>query len=222
MIRFFTILAFLAAPALAQTIAIRTLAMTDDDMPEVLVRSGKSHLPLIFSTIQPSEAVEAVSANPLPLYRSETDEKGNQVFVVSGRVKIPVGAKGILLLGWNSGGETSYVAIKDEFSSARYNDWLLINVSTRPVAFQVGEKSKPLLLKPGVSETHRISEEKGVGAAVFAQAPIDGKPKIFYSTYWPVYPDKRSVVLFVDDGRKIRVKRISDLLFQADKGKKPG
>ena len=45
-----------------------------------------------------------------------------------------------------------------------------------------------------------------------AQTPFDGEAKTFFSTYWPVYPDKRAVVLFVDDGKRIRVKRISDKL----------
>ena len=31
-----------------------------------------------------------------------------------------------------------------------------------------------------------------------------------YSTYWPIYPDKRCLVLIVEDGAKTRVKVISD------------
>ena len=115
-------------------------------------------------------------------------------------------------MGWAAGKETRYVAIDDDFGSARFNDWLLINTGKRPVAFTVGEKSKPVLIAPGASVTHRVGAEKGKGTAVLAQAPIRGKTKTFFSTYWPVHPDKRAVVLFVDDGEKIRVKRITDKL----------
>ena len=206
----------------AQTIGIRTLAMRAGAMPEVHVRDAKGHLPLRFSPVQPSEVVGALTANPLPLYRRETDAKGKEGFVVSQQVKLPDGANGILLLGWADGGKTRYVAIKDDFSAARYNDWLLINASTRPVAFRVGDSGKPILLKPGVSTTHRIPVAEGEGATVLAQAPLDGKDKVFYSTYWPVYAGKRSIVLFVDDGPKILVKRISDSLAPAGNGKSPG
>lgn len=211
----------LAVPSTAQNIAIRTLALRAGDLPQLHVKSEKQHLPLVFSATQPSEPLDALAANPLPLYRSETDAKGQQSFVVSYKVPLPAGAQGILLLGWTTGRETRYVAIKDDFASARYNDWLLINASSKPIAFQMGDANKPLLLKPGVTATHRITETKGVGIPVLAQAPFDGKPKTFYSTYWPVYPDRRSLVLFVDDGRKIVVKRISDQLAAAHPGKKP-
>ena len=45
--------------------------------------------------------------------------------------------------------------------------------------------------------------------------PVNGEAKTFYSTYWPVHKGKRALVLFVDDGSKIRVKRISDALVPA-------
>lgn len=212
----------LAVPAFAQTISIRTLALRAGDTAEVCVAKEKTYVPLEFSATQPSEAVEATAVNPLPLYQVKTDAKGQQVFVLSQKVKVPDGARGILLLCWQSGSKTCCVAIKDEFAAAKYNDWLLINASTRQIAFKVGEKTKPVVLNPGASVTHRISEEKEVGTAVLAQAPFDGEPKIFYSTYWPVYPDKRSLVLFVDDERKILVKRISDPLAPAGSSKKPG
>jgi len=196
----------------AETISVRTLALRSGEMPEVYLKGPEQYLLLEFSSAQPTEPVRAVAGDPLVLYTSEMNDKGEQVFTPVHKLKIPTGSSGILLLAWTSGGETRYVAIKDNFESARYNDWLLINAATRPVAFKVGENTKAMVVAPGKSTTHRISAKAGKGATVLAQAPFDGKAKTFFSTYWPVHPGKRCVVLFVDDGPKIRVKRISDKL----------
>lgn len=195
-----------------ETIALRTLALRADEMPELFINTGEQYLPLRFSAVQPAERVRALAANPLPLYRSDHGAESKDGFVVAHSVKLPDRAAGVLLLGWKQGNDPRFVAIKDDFSKAAYNDWLLINASKLPVVFQAGEKATPLLLKPGVSTTHRISAAKGEGVAVTAQAPIKGKARTFFSTFWPVYADKRSVVVFVDDGAKILVKRISDPL----------
>ena len=195
-----------------ETLALRTLALRADEMPELFIHTGKEYLPLRFSAVQPSETVKALAANPLTLYRAGVDANGKSGFVIAHRVKLPDQATGILLLGWRQGEDPGFVAIKDEFAKAGYNDWLLINASSQPVAFQPGETATPLLLKPGASTTHRIGAAKGEGIAVTAQAPIKGKARTFFSTFWPVYADKRSVVVFVDDGARILVKRISDPL----------
>jgi hypothetical protein len=204
------------------TIAVRTLALRADEMPELFLHTGKEYLPLRFSAVQPTETLQVLAANPLPLYRSGTDANGKAGFIIAHRVKLPDRAAGILLLGWKQGEEPRFVPVKDEFAKAGYNDWLLINASQHPVAFKAGETATPLLLKPGVSVTHRIGAEKGEGIAVTAQAPLKGKVKTFFSTFWPVYADKRSLVVFVDDGTRILVKRISDSLAAPDPAKKPG
>jgi hypothetical protein len=196
----------------AQTIGVRSLALRSGELPEVYLKGAKNHLLLEFSSVQPSEVVRALRTSPLPLYRKVVDDEGAVTFSVAHKIKVPSGAKGILLLGLTSGKEVRFVPIADDFGSARYNDWLLINAGQRPIAFSVGQKTKPVMIAPGASTTHRISVEKGKGAAVLAQAPFGGKAKTFFSTYWPVHAGKRTVVLFVDDGKKIRVKRISDKL----------
>lgn len=210
------------AAASGETIALRTLALRADELPEIFVNMGKEYLPLRFSEVQPAEPVRVLAANPLPIYRRAVGADGKAGFAIVHRVKLPEPAAGILLLGWKQGDGTRLVAIKDEFAKAAYNDWLLINASSLPVAFQAGETATPLLLQPGVSTTHRIRAAKNEGLAVVAQAPIKGKARTFFSTFWPVYADKRSVVVFVDDGEKILVKRISDPLAAADPGKKAG
>lgn len=202
----------LCSSASAQFLGVRSLALRSGDMPEVYLRGPKDHHLLEFSAVQPGVLVRALKANPLPLYRKEVSDEGEVTFTVASRVKLPAGAKGVLLMGWSAGKEAHYVAIEDDFGSARFNDWLLINTGRRPVAFTVGEKNKPVLIAPGGAVTHRVGAERGKGTAVLAQAPFRGKTRTFFSTYWPVYPDKRAVVLFVDDGDKIRVKRITDKL----------
>lgn len=200
----------LAGAAGAQATKVRVLALKSGDFPELFLRGAEAHLPIRFSNIQPGEVMPALRANPLPIYRRDTNDEGEEIYVVAHKVKLPSGSGGILLLAWKAGDELRFVAIEDNFGSARYNDWLLINTGARPIAFKVGEDTKPIIVKPGSSSSYRIRAEKGSGATVLAQAPFDGESKTFFSTFWPVYANKRTIVLFVDDGEKIRVKRISD------------
>ncbi|NNC89625.1 MAG: hypothetical protein HKN82_14315 [Akkermansiaceae bacterium] len=201
--------------AAAQSVSVRAMALRSGEMPEVYLRTKDNHELLAWSDRQPGEVVRALRANPLPLFKEGVDAEGKPAFVPDRRVPVPAGANGILLLGWNAGQDIRYVAIEDNFAAARFNHWLFVNTSKRPVAFQVGDKTKPLLLAPGVSTTHRIGAPAGEGVTVRAEAPFKGKAKEFFSTYWPVQADKRTVVLLVDEGAKIRVKRISDKLAAA-------
>jgi hypothetical protein len=207
-----TCLLWVSAAASGQTIAVRSLALRSGDLPDVYLKGPKDFHLLPFSSVQPGALIRAVKASPLPLYRRVMNEEGEAGYAVAQKLAVPSGARGLLLVGWMSGKEARYVAIKDDFGSARFNDWLLINTGKRPVAFRVGEKEKPVVLAPGSATTHRIGAAKGTGVAVLAQAPIRGRTRTFFSTYWPVPEGKRTVVLFVDDGEKIRVKRISDQL----------
>ena len=209
-----------AATRAEEKIAIRTLGLRADEMPEVFVRTGKDYMPLPFSSVQPGETVMALATDPLTLHRSETGPDGKVGYPIAHRVKLPQQAAGILLLGWKNGDGARYVAIRDEFANARYNDWLLINASVHPVAFKSGNTGRPVPLKPGAAITHRIQAGKNEGVEIVAQAPLKGKIRTFYSTFWPVRADRRSVVVFVDDGEKIAVKNISDPLAPAVADKK--
>ena len=84
------------------------------------------------------------------------------------------------------------------------------NATTQKLVMRVGAKGSTTQVVPGGTQRYRISAEKGKGAAVSIATVTGNTSKLFYSTYWPVYQDKRSLVLFVPDGKKIRVKRISD------------
>jgi hypothetical protein len=201
----------------APLLAVRTLALRAERLPEVYVKAGESYAPLSFSDVQPGEMVSVLRADPLPLFKRLNGPAGEEIFALAQKVAVPAGAKGILLLGWISGDEAKYAAIADHFGNASFNDWLMINISRMPVAFKVGESLEPLVIPPGSSREMRVNAQKGKGVPVVAQAAIGGRPKTFFSTYWPVHPDKRTLILFFDDGTKIRVKRISDKLPPTDR-----
>ncbi len=205
---------FLAASGVAQQsmISVRPMALQAGEMPEIHLMGENGRQPVTFSAAQPGEPILARTATPLPLYESRTDPEGNREWVVSQRVRIPAGAREILLLGWPSGDGARYIAIADDFSQARFNDWLLINASSRSVAFAAGEEARPVVVRPGNSDTHRFNLRENEGVAVRAYTPVNDEPTVFYSTYWPVRQDRRSVILFADDGERILVRRIADRL----------
>jgi hypothetical protein len=218
MLRFLLILIACATAGRAQerTLEVRTLAMTSGDMPELLLRTAGEPAILEWSHRQPGQGLTVLHANPLPLYRREVNEDGKEKLVAVTKVALPANVRGVLLLGWTSDGKTRCVAIDDHLATAQFNDWLLINAATRPVAFGVGDTNKPAIVKPGDSVRYRVPAQRGKGATVRAQLPVEGgRAKTFYSTFWPIYPDKRALVIFVDDGDKVRVKRISDKLLPA-------
>ena len=191
-------------------VSVRTLAVGGDPMPELFIQTREGYVPLIFSPVQPGHVGTVTAARTLPVFRkSDSSDAG---FEVLQHLKLPREAKGILVLGWKSKESTKLVAVSDELSKAGYSDWLMINASSRAIAFKAGDVAKPLLLKAGVSCTHRVAAEKGEGVAVSAGALLKGRSRVFYSTFWPAFSDKRNVVVFVDDGERILVKRISDEL----------
>lgn len=204
-----------AAHAQQGMLSVRTMALQAGDMPEVHLMGENGHLPVEFSAVQPGETMRALAANPLPLYHNRKDDAGNDAWVISQRVDIPTGAREILLLGWPSGDTTRYIAIKDNFSDARFNDWLLINASTRPVAFAAGDNATPIVIRPGSSSSHRFTLRADEGVAVRALTPVNDEPTVFFNTYWPVQNDRRTVVVFADDGERILVRRIADRLAAA-------
>ena len=201
--------------ALGQELNLRTLALKKGEMPEIFVKAAKkdeiAHK-LDWPARQPSELVKVPAAGSIAMLTREVDGEGAETFKAAQQVEVPAGANGVLLLGWKEGDNTRIVALKDEFVGARFNDWLLVNSTAKPIAFRAGEGSKTLVVRPGSSETYKLDGNAERGAEVLVQTPEDGEAKTIYSTYWPVREGRRAIVLFIDDGKKIRVKRISDHL----------
>ena len=212
----FVILAALGAGAAhGQKISVRTLAMTSKEMPEFYFRTDDKEEPLAvveWPTRQPSERVVALRDGSLPLYTRELDDEGKESLSVAKTIKIPNGASQILLFGWSDGEKTRYHAIEDDILGAKFNDWMLINFSSKDIAFRVGDESLPVKINSGASKLYRIAVPKNKGATVVGQAPIKDEVKTFYSTYLPVKEGQRTLMIFADDGKKIRTKRIVDTL----------
>lgn len=209
------VVSLVAGPDTAQQapmLSVRTMALQAGVLPEIHMAGEHGYLPVTFSASQPGQTLSVRAANPLPLYQSQMDADGNPSWVVYQRVGIPAGAREILLLGWASGEGARYLAIEDNFSRARFNDWLLINASTRAVAFAAGEHARPVAIRAGASATHRLQLRGDEGVAVRAYLSVDEKPTVFYSTYWPVRREHRTVILFADDGDRVLVRRIADRL----------
>ncbi len=199
-------------PAFAQKISVRAMALTSENMPELYLKTdGDKALTLVaWPSRQPSEPIVALRDGALPLYRRETDDKGKESLTVAHRVKVPADAGEIVLLGWSDGGEIRLHAVKDDFMGADFNDWLLINFSSKVITFRIGEGSLPIKLKDGDSRIYRIAVPRNKGATALGQAMIRGEAKTFYSTFVPVKDGQRTIMLFADDGEKIRTKRIID------------
>ena len=194
-----------------EKINIRCMALNNEPMPEMKVHTTDGLVTLDFSPIQPSLAVRASFANPLPLYGLDS-APGKKDGPPPVTVKLPSNAREILLLAWINGETTSYLAIKDDFSSSKRDDWLLVNTTAAPIAIQVGHETQTKRVGPGAYEPFKVLAPANEGAAVTAAVLREKKWHPFYETYWPVYADKRNIIFFFADGKKIRVKPVWDQL----------
>ncbi|NWK56666.1 hypothetical protein HW115_13670 [Verrucomicrobiaceae bacterium N1E253] len=205
-------MACLSSLTFADSLELRTLQLDKQEMPDLYVNGAEGPELLSFSSIQPSALLQVDKTDPLVLYRQVKDGNGGLDYKQAFKVDIPDSAEGILLLAWKVSGKEKFMAIKDHFSKAKADQWLMINTSDRAIAFQVGAKTKPVLIKPSSIHIFDVKAQKGKGAAIMAKASIDQEIKTIYSTFWPVYAGKRLVVIISNTGEKIRVKPIFDTI----------
>jgi hypothetical protein len=195
------------APATAFVRALRI----DNAPPRVLHFAGaKGMLPLRMSNVQPSPSLEVAYANPLPVFHNPPPANPQTPYVPDALVPLPAGAREILLLGTGDVDRPTYLAIPDPIASGESRDWLLVNATASPIVLRVGQETSPVLIQAGTQSSYRIPELEHTGAAISAAANVEGQAKVFFSTYWPIHPDKRCLVIFAQDGEKIRVRRITD------------
>ncbi len=201
-----------SAAAQQASISLRTLQLGGGEMPEswVQVVGEKEPVKLTWLTSQPTEPLQVIHDGQLKLFRYAAGEDGKMVVDDIRAIPLPGGAAEVLLLVWANEGKGKYVAIKDHFLKAGFNDWIAINTSGNPVALRVGDKDKPLRIEPGKSLIFRPDIEEGKGAEMTAMAPRNGELKTFLSTYWPAFPGQRTMIVFYDDGEKMRARRIGD------------
>jgi hypothetical protein len=198
-----------------QQLSVRTMALTDIELdPLFFATSGdEKWVPVEWSRRQPSRpAGTFVQDGVLSLFGMKTAPSGEVGYEVAYQVKIPPGAREILLFAWMSDGKLLLHPIADDFLRKRHDRWLLVNFSSKDIAFRVGDESKPVLVESKHSKLYTINVGENEPATILGQARIRGtEPKLFYSSYFPVKKGRRTIVLFTDDGDKMRTKLVADL-----------
>ena len=191
---------------------LRVMALGEGGLPEIYVKAGADYVLLEFSATQPSVTIRGTYLNPLPIYKRQQTPAGKEDYIITNRIPLPESGKGVLLLGWGTADKADYLALSDDFSGSGSADWLLINGTKQTLAMQLGKDTQFVKVPPSGATPFRVMAELNKGAAVNIAEPMEGnKWKTFYSTYWPIYPDRRCLVLFLNTGGKIKVKKISDI-----------
>lgn len=201
-----------AAPAEETIVSTRLLQLGGGEMPDTWVRVAKEKEPvkLVWLTTQPTEPLRVAHDGQLKLFRYSKGENGTMAVDDVRVVPLPAAAKEILLLGWESDGKTKYVALGDHFLQAKFDDWIAINTSSHTVALRAGSQSDPVRVGPGKSVIFQPKIEQGKGVEMIAVTQENGKTKTFLSTYWPAFAGQRTMIVFFDDGERMRAKRIGD------------
>lgn len=200
----------------AREINMRTLALVKTgDLQERYVKVGQEYLALSFSYTQPGEVLPVFAdESSLPLYESVESNRGMVSYRMVMEVKLPAGAKGVLLLGWMSSEGPRYLAVDDDYLSAKYDKWLLINTASKDVAFRIGDDNKPLILPANSVRNYKLTAPEGTGVSVIGKAKWGEEVKTFYSTYWPVRANERGIVIFFyHKGERIALRKITDTLW---------
>ena len=194
-------------------ITLRTLAMNATPLPEKLwTVDGSDAVSLGFSTVQPSETVNVRRLSPMPIYQGPLDEKGKPLDAAPTLVKLPANASAILLLGWMNRDKPAFLPIPDPFATAKRDDWMIINATPTEIALKIGADAKPFLIKGNSHQPIRVGVPADQGAAVTIATRKGEDWRTFYSTYWPIYQDKRCIILFTAGEERIQVKQIFEEL----------
>lgn len=211
------LLLWLQGPLAAQSakLSIRTLSLYPVKMPELYTPEGKTLIPLTFTDVQPSTPMRVNRLDGLPIYTTPVVPEGKAAPPFT--IKLPGAASDILLLAWlGPEGKPQFLAIPDPSATARQKDWMVINSTANNVALQIGANTKPTPVKAGSHQVIEVTAPVNTGAAVTIATPRDDTWQTFYSTYWPVFADKRCLILILQDGEKMRVKQIFEDLPKPD------
>lgn len=215
-------LLFSASLAFSQTgkIDFRTLGLANSKMPELwAVEAGKA-VPLAFSSAQPSAPLKADKTNPLKIFMGPLDDKGKPMDTSPILVNLPA-ASSILLLGWMEDEKPAFLAIEDAFATAKYDDWLVINHSNRPLTVQVGDTSPAFPLEANSHKTFKCtSPVSGGAAATVSTKQDDGSLKKVYSSFLPIFTDQRGMIVVTQVGERVRVKYIADQITRKQDSKR--
>jgi hypothetical protein len=205
-------LLFSAGLATSQTdkLNFRTLSLGSSKLPELWVAAAGKSVPITFSSAQPSLPLKADKGSPLKIHKSPLGEKGKPTDPSPTLVDLPASSS-ILLLGWKEEEKPSFLAVADPFTTAKSDDWLLINHTEKKLTFQIGGDAKPVTLEPKSQQLFKCTAPVGEGAATtVSSTQEDGSLKTVYSSYWPITADQRGLVVVVQNGARVNVNFISD------------
>jgi len=199
------------------TVDVRVLALgSAANMPERFVSTKEGFEELSFSNRTASRILKAYSAETLPIYAKATDSQDGSEFGIAEEVKLPENSESVLLLCWGSKeAGLRYLAVNDSILDADYNNWLMVNTTAKTLGFRIGQNKKPVFLEPQKIENYKLTAEKGKGVPVVGRTRINGEIKTFYSTYWTIRENERSIVIFIEVGDKIKVRKIGDRLMKS-------
>lgn len=203
----------------AREINMRTLALDKTtDLPERHVKVGEEYVALSFNYIEPGKVMPVIAGETsLPLFESVKSEEGKVTYKMVKEVKLPTEAKGVLLLGWMTSEGPRYLAVDDNFMSAKHDNWLLINTAPKDVAFRIGDDNNPIMLNANSIKDYKLTAPEGTGVSVVGQAKWDEKVKTFYSTYWPIKSGERGIVIFFyQKGDRMALRKITDILLKPE------
>ncbi len=206
----------------AEKIHFRTLALAESEFPELWVYDSAKPAAISFPASQPSSPVKADRPGPLRIFKRPLDDQGKPEDAAPALVNLPTSSS-ILLLGWMTGEKPGFLAIEDPFLTMKNDDWLFINTTGVPLAIQIGETAKPVPIKANSHQNLKITAPSGTGAAVIiATQQADGTWKSVYSSYWPIYDDKRGLVVAAQKGERFNFTYINDQISNNPKSQPPG
>lgn len=86
---------------LADVIGVRGLALERNPaMPERYVKVKGGHEFVHFLSSQPVVLIKAIVETDLFLYEKKLNDKGEEIYVIAETIKLPAGARGVLVIGW--------------------------------------------------------------------------------------------------------------------------
>jgi hypothetical protein len=197
-------------------VSLRTLWLGDGEIPDswIFVEGASTLKQLEWPVTQPSQALPVIHDGRLKLFGSPNVPDGEKNPEPQHSVDFPPSAKEVLLVGMSEADKNTFVAFEDVFREAKYNDWLVVNVSEEAIELTVGEMDAPMRLEAGTSAIFQPTMEKGKGGKVNARFMYRGAMRTFLSTYWPAVDGQRSLVIIYQDGKRVRARRIGERLHQ--------
>lgn len=197
-------------------LTVRTLKASSGSASTYYVQEGETFTELRISTVQPSSPVVIPYTDTLFLYSEHPNptahnpEEQPLPTPVYKRVPLPEGATEILLLLLSDREGGQFVAIREEDHPRADNIWRLLNTTRTPIALKMGAEENPVLVPSRKQVLYRNPNTAGISVSVWAAAQLEGKPRIFYSTYWPIQAERRYTVLFAEEDDHIQVRLIGE------------